>query len=134
MAKDKETESTYEPGRADEDTHGWAPDAPGTGEAKKRVVEGHKKAFEAHDTQDASRGEGGQSRDLTPEGVGESKTRRGEDVAEQEGKETGRYDSGVAGVAQRPYGGSTMRDSTGVDPQEPIDEDMPDLQTGDQGG
>jgi hypothetical protein len=52
----------------------------------------------------------------------------------EEGKEPGRYDSGTKGESQRPYGGSTASASTGVDPQEPIDESMPDIQTGDQGG
>jgi hypothetical protein len=33
----------------DENTHGWA-DAPGTGEAKERVIEANKKAWEASDT------------------------------------------------------------------------------------
>lgn len=54
-----------------------------------------------------------------PSGVGESMTRSGEDVskADQEGKEAGRYDTGTsAGPAQRPTGGSTDRDQTGVDP------------------
>jgi hypothetical protein len=105
----------------DEHQHGWAPDAPGTGEAKQRVVEGNKKAFEANDTQESSRGEAIQGPDLTPAGVGESSTRRGEDVAEEEGSEPGRYDSGPQGQSQRPSGGSTARDQTSVDPQDLIE-------------
>lgn len=48
-------------------------------------------------------------------------TRRGEDAQEREGKEAGRYESGTTG-AGRPSGGSTARDDTGVDPQDPITE------------
>jgi hypothetical protein len=119
---DADTPGTdFEPGKVDEDQHGWAPDAPGTGEAKARVLEGSKKAWEAHGTQEASRGGGGQDRDLTPDGVGESKARRGEDMVEEDGKEPGRYDSGTQGKSERPVGGSTARDSTGVNPQEPIE-------------
>ncbi|GAC1410283.1 MAG: hypothetical protein NVSMB57_03890 [Actinomycetota bacterium] len=52
----------------------------------------------------------------------ESITRRGEDHAKNE-KEAGRFDKGTEGQSQRPTGGSTSRDRTGVDPQEPIDEE-----------
>lgn len=106
----------FEAGKVDEDQHGWAPDAPGIGKAKERVVEGSKKAWEAHDTQEAARGAGGQDRDVTPDGVGESKARRGEGMVEEEGKEPGRYDSGTQGKSSRPVGESTARDSTGVNP------------------
>ena len=59
----------------------------------------------------------------TPLGVGESTTRRAEDIAEDEGKEPGRHDQGTADTpAQRPVGTSTARDQTGVDPQEPGDD------------
>ncbi len=47
---------TYEPGTADENTHGWAPDAPGTGEAEERVIEGQHEGMEANDTQAAATG------------------------------------------------------------------------------
>ena len=53
--------------------------------------------------------------------VGESTTRRGEDVVKQEGKEPGRRDTGVEGEAERPTGESTARDQSGVDPKEPAD-------------
>ena len=125
---------TFEPGTVDESQHGWAPDAPGTGEAKQRTVEANRKAFEARDTQEAARGRGGHDPDFPPKGVGESIGRRGEDAVRRDGKEPGRYDTGTRGASQRPTGRSTGRDSTSVDPQSPIDEDMPDLQTGDQGG
>ena len=49
--------------------------------------------------------------------VGESTTRRAEDIAEE--KEPGRQDTGTEGKANRPTGTSTARDATGVDPQEP---------------
>jgi hypothetical protein len=132
MADDTDRDAQFQPGTADENQHGWAPDAPGEGEAKARTVEANQKAFEGNDTQDASRGDA-QLPDY-PDGVGESTTRRGEDVAAQEGQEPGRYDSGTQGQSERPYGGSTARDSSGVDPQEPIDDSMPGLQSGDQGG
>ena len=59
----------------------------------------------------------------TPLGVGESTTRRGEDIREGDGKEAGRQDAGTDDTpAQRPVGTSTARDQTGVDPQEPNDD------------
>jgi hypothetical protein len=127
-----ETFEDYVPGTVDDKTHGWAPDAPGTGESKQRVVEANKKAFEAQDTQDEATGEGeaAQGPDLTGGHVGESITRRGEDVVNDEGKEPGRHDGPPQGESQRPTGSSTARGSTGVDPQEPIDDESPFLQPG----
>jgi hypothetical protein len=63
---------------------------------------------------------GGGTGEMAPEGVGESIAHRGENMIEEEGKEPGRYDSGTQGPTNRPVGGSTNRDATGVDPQEPI--------------
>jgi len=63
-------------------------------------------------------------------GVGESQTRRGEDVEGDEGKEPGRHDAGTTGHVQRPAGTSTARDVTGVGPQDPIGEDGPDASKG----
>ena len=55
----------------------------------------------------------------SPHGVGESTTRRGESVVEEEGKEPGRSDDGVEDTpAARPYGSSSPRDMTGVNPQD----------------
>jgi len=54
--------------------------------------------------------------------VGESKGRRGEDVAKK-AKEPGRADSGKTGKTDRPTGTSTQRDRTGVDPNDPINSD-----------
>lgn len=47
---------------------------------------------------------------------------KGEEMAND--KEAGRYDSGTTG-AGRPAGGSTARDSTGINPQDPIDPESP---------
>lgn len=57
-------------------------------------------------------------RDLqAPDGVGESLSRRGEDVVEDDGKEAGRVDTGThEGPTDRPTGESTSRDRTSVDP------------------
>jgi hypothetical protein len=63
---------------------------------------------------------GGGGGEMAPEGVGESVAHRGENMTEEEGKEAGRYDMGTQGPTNRPVGGSTSRDSTGVDPQDPI--------------
>jgi hypothetical protein len=68
----------------------------------------------------------------SPLGVGESSSRRGEEIGA--GAESGRRDAGTTGQAQRPAGTSTERDSTTIDPQEPIDPESPNLQRGDQGG
>jgi len=127
MADTQDQGANVEPGVVDEEHHGWAPDAPGTGEAKDRAVEGNKKAFEGRDTQDEATGAAVQGPDLTGGHVGESTTRRGEDVADEEGKEPGRYSGPPQGESQRPTGGSTARDSTGVDPQEPVDDSSPNL-------
>lgn len=54
-----------------------------------------------------------------PSAVGESTTTRGEDVA-KDAKEPGRKDAGTQGPSQRPVGTSTARDSTSIDPKDPI--------------
>lgn len=123
-----ETSEGFEAGTVDENSHGWAPDAPGTGEAKKRVVEADRKAFEGNDTQDEATGAAVQGPDLTGGHVGESTSRRGEDVVKEEGKEPGRFDGPPQGESQRPTGGTTARGATGVDPQDPIDDESPYLQ------
>ena len=64
-----------------------------------------------------------------PDDVGESTSRSGEEIGKKEGKEAGRKDTGSQGPTDRPVGESTMRDSTGIDPQDPIDPDSPVLQT-----
>ena len=120
-----ETSGDFEPGTVDENTHGWAPDAPGTGEAKQQVIEANKKAWEANDTQEEATGPALQGPDMTGGHVGESTTRHGEDVVKQEGKEPGRFDGPPQGQSQRPTGGSTARNFTGVNPKETNTDDTP---------
>jgi hypothetical protein len=67
----------------------------------------------------------------SPLGVGESITTRGEEAGADE---AGRHDEGTKGASERPYGTSDERDSSGVNPQGPIDDESPNLQRGDQGG
>ncbi|GAC1397078.1 MAG: hypothetical protein NVSMB65_16140 [Chloroflexota bacterium] len=55
-------------------------------------------------------------------------TRKGEEMPGAEGKEPGRQDTGTTG-AGRPTGTSTARDSTSIDPQDPIDPESPNLRT-----
>jgi hypothetical protein len=129
-----ETDIQHDQAKVDEQHHGWAPDAPGTGEAKERTIKGHQKAFNPEDTQEASRGDATENPDAPPPGVGQSQTRRGEDVVKQEGVEAGRKDLGTKGESQRPYGTVEAGEGAGVKPSEPVDESMPDIQTGDQGG
>jgi hypothetical protein len=52
--------------------------------------------------------------------------RRGEEIKKEDGKEPGRYD-GEDTHANRPSGHSTARDSTGVNPQDPVDPKSPKL-------
>ncbi len=54
------------------------------------------------------------------EHVGDQDSQRGEDVKAEDGKEAGRQDAGTQGATDRPVGTSDARDTTGVDPQEPI--------------
>ncbi|HEV7898426.1 MAG TPA: hypothetical protein VGP31_11340 [Planosporangium sp.] len=68
----------------------------------------------------------------SPLGVGESTTPRGEETGA--GSEAGRHDAGTTGQAERPAGTSTGRDSSTIDPQEPLDSDSPTMPAGDQGG
>jgi hypothetical protein len=65
-------------------------------------------------------------------GVGESITRRGEDVDKQE-DEPGREDTGTQGPSDRPVGTSDERASTSVDPSE-TESGGPTMPAGDQGG
>ena len=53
-------------------------------------------------------------------------TRKGEELAA--GDEAGRDETGTTGTG-RPTGQSTARDATGINPQDPIDEDSPELKT-----
>jgi hypothetical protein len=65
-------------------------------------------------------------------GVGESLSRRGEDVDKQEDEE-GRDDAGTQGASDRPVGVSDERASTSVDPDNTVS-GGPTLPAGDQGG
>ncbi|MCZ2404693.1 hypothetical protein IV498_16285 [Paenarthrobacter sp. Z7-10] len=57
------------------------------------------------------------SDDMAPEGVGESRTRRGEDIVQKDGKEAGRKDTAQnEGRSNRPAGESDDRDRTSIDP------------------
>lgn len=50
--------------------------------------------------------------------VGDSVSRRGEEIEDSDGKEAGRRDLGTEGGAQRPVGTSDSRDVTSVDPDD----------------
>ena len=65
MADSDSTCTDFEPGTNDEDQHGWAPDAPGTGEGKDQAIAGRKRAFEGNGTQDEAAGAAAQGADLT---------------------------------------------------------------------
>jgi hypothetical protein len=54
----------------------------------------------------------------SPHGVGMSSGRRGEDIAEKDGKEAGREDTGRDPETGRPHGTSTPRDMTGINPSD----------------
>jgi len=101
-------------------SEGWSPTS---GEPSEAVKEGNEKAWEANETQDASRGsstdpgEAGSDADSAPDDVGESTSRRGEDVAKKE-NESGREDAGTKGESDRPMGTSTGRDATSVKPHD----------------
>lgn len=60
---------------------------------------------------------------LPPPGVGESIGRRGEDIAKSQ-KEPGRTEAGTDD-AGRPVSESTQRLNTGIDPQDPVDDESP---------
>ncbi|MDQ6931467.1 MAG: hypothetical protein M3126_12460 [Candidatus Eremiobacteraeota bacterium] len=57
---------------------------------------------------------------------GETDFRKIEDRAEK-GNEAGRVDTGPKGESERPSGKSTGRDSTGINPEDPIDPESPNL-------
>ena len=63
-----------------------------------------------------------------PKGVGESTTRRGEEVSQQEGRE---FETTGKKGADRPVG--EMKEQPGAAPSKPIDEDMPDMPPADGG-
>lgn len=82
-----------------------------------RMLSGEEAPQEAEQPMGVETGEGQEA----PAGVGESTTRRGEDMVEHDGKEAGRIDTGSDGTpADRPTGTSTARDASSVDPQDPV--------------
>jgi hypothetical protein len=120
-----------------EEQHGWAPDV--GAEGKTTAGEAGAKA------QRTPSGEVGEGREVSPEeekgvhpaetepgspfGAGESTTTSGEEISSgDEGTE------GYKGESQRPYGKGEATDSTGVNPQEPIEPSSPSMPPGDQGG
>jgi hypothetical protein len=138
-----ETREPDRPGRFEgEDQHGYSPDVQGGGE---QAAQAGDRAF----TPEAA-GEPGPGREpseeektgvhatdataASPVDVGQSAARQGEEIAQDE-REPGRETAGVKGEAERPYGTSTLEDSTGLGAGEgPIDEESPTLPTGDQAG
>ncbi len=54
------------------------------------------------------------SDDMPPEGVGESASRRAEDIRDDDGQDAGRHDEGTKGESDRPEGSSDDRDRTGI--------------------
>ncbi|MBA2284895.1 MAG: hypothetical protein H0W02_05395, partial [Ktedonobacteraceae bacterium] len=54
-------------------------------------------------------------------------TGKGEEKAKKEGKQPGRQEAGTTGEAKRPAGTSTAKDSTGVNPKEPVDPESPHI-------
>jgi hypothetical protein len=63
-----------------------------------------------------------------PKGVGESTTRRGEEISQQDGRE---FETTGKKGADRPVG--RMPEQPGAAPSKPIDEDMPDMPPADGG-
>jgi hypothetical protein len=62
-----------------------------------------------------------------PEYSGKSVTPRGEAQRKKRGPEPGRFDVGRHGHPEKEAGRSTARDVSGVRPQDPVDEKMPNL-------
>ncbi|MEZ0075295.1 hypothetical protein [Planotetraspora sp. GP83] len=136
----KETDHPTEPGRFEgEDQHGYSPDVE---RGSEEAAQAGDRAFspEAAGAPGPGREESEEERSgvsatdteaRSPQDVGTSASRQGEEIADQE-QEPGREPAGATGKARRPTG--TTDDSTGVGKQEPIDEESPTLPAGDQGG
>jgi hypothetical protein len=104
----------------EDNARGWTTEPVGDNATMKDASH---KEYEAHDTappKDPGPGGGKQA----PEDVGESTTRRGEDVHRQEGRD---FEETGKNAVGRPIGKSDP-EAIGIDGQKPIDEDMPDLQ------
>jgi hypothetical protein len=120
-----------------ENQHGWAPDV---GSDSNTAAEGGERAWDPSNADQSGPGRiiSDEERDgvpptdttaATPLGVGESMTRRGEDV----GGDDDRTEQGRQGRSDRPYGKSDPEQNTGVAPQD-SGEDSETYLTGDQGG
>jgi hypothetical protein len=142
MSTEKPAGSDPDVGRFEgEGQHGWSPDIDAVVSKDERTAgEGGRKAFDASNAGEPGPGgtvsrqeaEGVSPTDTTaasPLGVGVSTTRRGEDIA-KEHPEPGHHDTGPQGASQRPSGTSSAERATGIDPQDPIDEDSPNLTPG----
>lgn len=100
---------------------GWKPDGVGNDSTMKDNAH---KEYEARDTTPPPSDPGQGGGKPPPAGTGESTTRRGEDVGEQDGKE---FEDLGKNKADRPYGTNDPED-IGVAGSAPISEDMPHLQ------
>jgi hypothetical protein len=114
-----------------DDQHGYSPDVGSASEMAKRAGD---KAFEANETQAASKSEGGAiyAPSEGVEDVGESMSKRGEDRGDHT-SEPGRVEEEEKGTGRK-VGKSTARMSTSINPQDPKDSDSPTMPAGDQGG
>jgi hypothetical protein len=114
-----------------DDQHGYSPDV---GTASDTARQAGDKAFEGNETQAASKSEGGAIVNPSEgvEDVGESMSKRGEDRGDRR-SEPGRVEEEERDTGRK-VGKSTARMSTGVNPQEPKDDDSPTIPPGDQGG
>jgi len=64
-----------------------------------------------------------------PKNVGKSLGRHGESISKRD-HESGHKAAGKQGGTDRPVGTSTARDSTGIDPEDPIDPKSPNVKRG----
>ena len=64
-----------------------------------------------------------------PDPVHQPGTGKGEEKVKEDGKQTGRKNTGTTGKAERPTGTSTGKDSTGINPKDPVDPESPHLPT-----
>lgn len=62
-----------------------------------------------------------------PDPVHQPGTGKGEEKVKTEGKQSGRQDTGTTGGANRPTGKSDPKDSTGVNPKDPVDPESPHM-------
>ncbi|HKN51420.1 MAG TPA: hypothetical protein VJX66_02900 [Amycolatopsis sp.] len=109
-----------------EEHHGWSPDLGAEGgTAAEAAREARKKPTpEPESGQDRSPGGTLSATDVepgSPYGAGESDSRGAEEIAPDTSAE------GHKGESQRPYGGRTAEDASGVNPENPRDPESPNL-------